>query len=772
MDERDNVAVPGGMDDWVVGKDGSASEVASTGAGLPWRWKEGNLTVTRTAAWSAPGCHLGCGVKVYTDADGHFVKLEGDEKNPFNQGRLCVRCLSFQQVLENPQRLLYPMKRARKDRGKDAWERITWDEAYNLICTKFSEIKEEYGPWSILFASGTGRDIANGMYRMAYSYGSPNIAYQQTGVACYGPRITATSIMMGNYCVPDCSMYFADRYDNPRWRAPGVIFIWGNNPLVSNADGNVGHWMIDCMKRGSKIVVVDPRLTWIASKADLFLQLRPGTDAALALAIINIMIENETYDHEFVENWTYGFDDLAAAAREYPVEKAEEITWVPADKIREAARMATECKPMTMQWGLALDQTRECISGSMALVALWALTGSIDVPGGMVTTHQPFGAEIWQPPAAETFLSEEVVQKRIGYYEYPLYKYSGCVVAQPDMLYDACITGNPYPIKAGWWQSTNPLSCCSQSPEDKAYKAIMNLDFNVVVDIFMTPTAMACAEVVLPVATWAEKTGMRSIWYYMQPINAAVNSGDIDVKSDLQINFELGKRWAPEKWPWDSVEEFFSDQMGSSGYNYEQLREVNWMYPQFEYNKYRTGKQRFDGLLGFNTPTGRLEFKSTLCEQWGFESVPSYHETDRGPLSTPEKMKEYPLILTTGARNWSYFHSEGRQIPRLRALRPDPLVEVNPKTAKTYGIANGDWVWVENEYGKILMKADITIAVPETVVNVDHAWWFPERDPENLYDTFKSNANQLVPPEYGSTGFGANCKSLICKIYRASEKGA
>ncbi len=759
------------MDDWVVGKDGSSAQVAATGKNLPWQWKEDGLTVTRSAAWSAPGCHLGCGVKVYTDENGNFVKLEGDEANPFNQGRLCIRCLSFDQVIEHPDRLVSPLIRKREDRGKDAWRKATWDEAFDLICTTFEKIKQEHGPEAILFASGTGRDIANGMYRMAYSFGSPNIAYQQTGVACYGPRITATSIMMGNYCVPDCSMYFADRYEDPRWQPPGVIFIWGNNPLVSNADGNFGHWMVDCMTRGSKTVVVDPRLTWVAAKADLFLRLRPGTDAALALAIINVMVSEGLYDKDFVEKWTYGFDDLVQVAANYPLDLAELITGVPAAKISQAAHMAWECKPMTMQWGLALDQTRECISGSMALVALWALTGDIDVPGGMVTTHQPFGAEIWQPPAAETFLDEEVVQKRIGYHEYPLYKYSGCVVAQPDMLYDACIISVPYPIKAGWWQSTNPLSCCSQSPEDKAYQAIMNLDFNVVVDIFMTPTAMACAEVVLPVATWAEKTGMRSIWYYMQPINPAVSTNGRDVKSDLQINFELGKRWAPDKWPWANVEEFFTDQMGSSGIDYEQLKTMNWMYPTFEYEKYKNGKQRFDGAPGFNTPTGRLEFKSTLCEQWGFESVPSYHETDRGPLSTPELMEEYPLILTTGARNWSYFHSEGRQIPRLRHLRPDPIIEINPADAERAGIQDGEWVVVENEYGKIRMKADVTIVVPAGVVNVDHAWWFPERDAEGFFETFASNANMLVPPEYGSTGFGANCKSLICKVYR-DAKGA
>ena len=132
-------------------------------------------------------------------------------------------------------------------------------------------------------------------------------------------------------------------------------------------------------------------------------------------------------------------------------------------------------------------------------------------------------------------------------------------------------------------------------------------------------------------------------------------------------------------------------------------------------------------------------------------------------------MKDYPLILTTGARTWPYFHSEGRQVPRLRALRPDPLVEVHPAAAARFGVVEGDWVWVENEYGRIAMKAHVTVAVPEAVVNVDHAWWFPERDPERLYDTFASNANQLVPPEFGSTGFGANCKSLVCRIRKVSE---
>ena len=236
-----------------------------------------------------PYCGAGCKLNLIVD-DGMVIGAEGLD-GVTNEGELCLKGLSGFDFINDTKiltpRILHPM--IRREKGGEL-ERVTWDEAYDLICDKFAEIKEEFGPWAVLFASGTGRDVANGMYRMAYSYGSPNIAYQQTGVACYGPRITATSIMMGNYCVPDCSMYFADRYDNPQWKPPGVIFVWGNTPLVSNADGNVGHWMVDCMKRGSRFVVVDPRITWIAAKADLFLRLRPGTDAALALALCNVII--------------------------------------------------------------------------------------------------------------------------------------------------------------------------------------------------------------------------------------------------------------------------------------------------------------------------------------------------------------------------------------------------------------------------------------------------------------------------------------------------
>lgn len=760
-----------GLENWAVGRDSSGVDIEASGADLPWRWQEGDLTVTRTCAWSAPGCHEGCGVKLYTDADGKFVKIEGDEENPYNQGRLCVRCLSFDQAINNPERLKYPMKRDPKDRGKDAWERISWDEAFDMIYEKFNGFKKDYGAESVLFVSGTGRDIATAMYRMSYAFGSPNICMFLSGIACYAPRMSATSVTIGNFVVPDCSMYFADRYDNPNWKVPGVIFVWGNNPLVSNADGNFGHWIIDCVRRGSKLVVVDPRLMWLSAKADLFLQIRPGTDAALALAMINIIIEEDLYDHEFVENWTYGVDELAELASDYPADKVAEITTIPAEKIYRAAHMSMECKPLAIQWGVALDQTRMAIPSSMALIGLMGLSGCIDVPGGMITTHQPFGAAVWMPPPVEEFLDPQVIERRIGKQEFPFYNYSGCVSAQPDRAYDALLTGEPYPVKGIWLQATNPLACTSQTPQKKALAALNCAEFIVHVDMYMTPTTMAVADVVLPVKTFAERNGCRSVWYYVQPINETVALADgMDVKSDVEINYELGKRWNPDVWPWDRVEGYFDHLVEACGIDFEQLREMNWIYPHFEYYKYKKGKQRMDNQLGFNTPSGRFELYSTLLASWGFDPLPQYEEPDMSPVSTPELMDEYPLILTTGPRTWPYFHSEGRQVPRLRALRPDPIMEIHPDSAARYGVEDGDWVLIENPYGKAKMKAEVSIAVPDGTISIDHAWWFPEAGPENLYDVFESNANELIPPDYGYGGFGANLKSLICKITRIDRE--
>jgi anaerobic selenocysteine-containing dehydrogenase len=260
----------------------------------PYRYEEDGLTVTRSVAWSGPGCHDGCGVLLYTNSEGRLVKCEGDPENPFTEGRLCMRCLAMPEVTHHPDRLLYPMKRDPKDRGKDIWERITWDEAYTLVFTRFKEIADTYGAETIFCAHGTGRDIAQYITRLCKTFGSPNDVFPLAGISCYLPRVVGCFAQIGSFVVADCSQQFADRYDNPEYRVPETMFIWGNYPLTSNSDGFFGHWVIDLMQRGMKIVMIDPRVTWLSSKATEHLRVRPGTDGALALGMLNVII-NEVW---------------------------------------------------------------------------------------------------------------------------------------------------------------------------------------------------------------------------------------------------------------------------------------------------------------------------------------------------------------------------------------------------------------------------------------------------------------------------------------------
>ncbi|SHN57861.1 molybdopterin-dependent oxidoreductase [Desulfitobacterium chlororespirans] len=730
----------------------------------PFKHQEGELTVTRGSAWSGPGCHLGCGVLLYTDKSGKLVKVEGDPENPYNDGRLCVRCLNINEVTNHKDRLLYPMKRDPKDRGQNKWERISWEEAYDLIVEKFNKIKEENGAESVIFTQGTGRDIAQWISRLAWSFGSPNYCYPLSGAACYLPRVAGMVATTGNYWVADASQQFIDRYDNPEYKVPETMFIWGNYPLTSNSDGFYGHWVIDLMKRGMKIVCIDPKITWLAARAEEHLRVRPGTDAALALGMLNVVINEELYDKDFIKEWTYGFDQLKERVQDYPVDKVAEITWVPAEKIRNAAHILAKSKPATMQWGLAVDMTKESLPASQAIAALFYITGNADVPGGVIVPPEllpysgGFGREL---------LSQEQAEKRIGLKDYPLLQY-GFQIAQPDAVQKALETGVPYKIHGAWYQTTNPVACIAAEPK-KWEEAVKKLDFVVFVDIFMTPSIMAVADVVLPAATFPERDGLRvgDGAQRGEVINKVTQIGEC--KSDMQINLELGKRFNPEAWPWEDVQDMFTHILKPTGFTFQELAEKAPAYMPFNYKRYEKGLLRQDGELGFNTATGKIELYSTFYEMAGLDPLPYFEEPSPGPGATPELLEEYPLVLTTGARIWSMFHSEHRQIERNRALRPDPEIEVNPETCTKMGIKDGDWVWVENQRGRAQRKVKATPVMDPRMVSCDHAWWRPEASPENLYDVYELNVNNLVPWIPGRSGFGSNFKTMLCKLYKVKD---
>jgi len=735
---------------------------------IPWRWEEGGLTVTRSTAWSGPGCHNGCGMLLYTNAEGKLVKVEADPDHPYNRGRMsCVRCLALPEVVYHPDRLQHPMKRVGA-RGENKWERISWDEAYDTIEQRLNKIKAEYGAESVLFSIGTARDQAPYVSRLAYSFGSPHWITMISGYACYLPRVAAGILTQGAYLEPDLAQLYSAGCDDPNWTVPECIIVWGCNPVVSNPDSSLGTWVVDCMKRGSKLIVVDPRLTWLAKKADVWLQIRPGTDTALALGMLDIIVKEGLYDKEFVEQWTFGFEQLSARVAEYPVERVSEITWIPKEKIEAAARLFGKSKPANIKWGVAVDMTRQSHAAAQAIQALWTITGNIDVPGGMFSAAPPFGV-IGMADWGTEYLSEEMLAKRFGVDKYPLYNF-GFKVGQPDMCLEQMETGVPYPIKAAWIQTTNFLACTSPDPK-RTQAAFEKLDFNVVVDLFMTPTAVALADIVLPATTFAERDGMRTFWQPIEIINKAIEPVG-DTRSDMQICMDLGKRFRSDMWPWDTVQDMFTEMLAPSGLTWEELREVAPPYPPYEYRKHEKGHARFDGGVGFNTPTGRIELYCAAYESWGIDPLPAFTEPDDSPVSSPDLYAEYPLVLTTGARSWSSFHSEHRQIPHLRALKPDPVVEIHPDAAAKYRVKDGDWVWLENQRGRARRKVVVTPIMDPRVVNTDHGWWLPETEgaAPNLYGIGDVNINNLVPwGAAGATGFGANYKSMLCKIYKVAE---
>lgn len=734
----------------------------------PYQFDEDGLHVTRGCAWSAPGCHLGCGILMYTDDEGRLVKVEGDPENPFNQGRLCVRCLDLPEVVYSPDRILHPLKRAREDRGKDKWEPIGWDEALDEIAGKILAAKEEFGPESVAFYSGTGRDIGQYITRLCWGFNSPNFVFLMSGQSCYSPRVAGCFSTSGSFWVGDYSQQFPDRYDNPDWKRPDLIVIWGNNPIVSNSDGLYGHWVVDCLKMGSRAIVVDPRMIWLASKAEHYLQIRPGTDGALALGIVNYLIENDLYDHEFVSLWCYGFEELAERAKEYPLDEVAKITDLPAEDIVAVARAIADSDAVTLQWGVAIDQIKETIPTAQAVLAIFEITGNIGKPG---TMQQPASILNYAAGWGSEFLVPEQEAKRIGQDEHPLIKmgFQECVTDD----YIKCLeTGKPYPIKVAWMQTTNPLACTGVDAK-RTLDAHMNIETIVYVDLFMTPTSMALADYFLPACTYAERNGLRvgDGAQRAETINKAIEPLG-ESRSDMQICLDIGKRISPEAWPWDTVEDMYSNILAETGHTFEEMQELAPGYPPFEYHMHEKGLLRADGNVGFDTATGRIELWCSMYNNLGLDPLPSYEEPVPSPLSTPELCEEYPLVLTTGARLWGMFHSEHRQIPRMRALHPEPLVYVNPKTAADFGVKDGDWVWVENHRGRCKRVVKETPIVNERTASTDHAWWHPEAPGEleaGLYDLWDLTVENLLPYDCGKTGFGANYKNTICKIYRVAE---
>jgi anaerobic selenocysteine-containing dehydrogenase len=691
-------------------------------------------------------CHGGCGVLVHL-RDGKVVKIVGDPDSPLSNGYTCSKGRATVEYLYHPDRLTFPLQRVGA-RGENRWERIGWDQALETIAERLLHYKAEYGPESVGVAVGTGRPYMFFALRFANAFGTPNfVSYSHN---CYLPRIMASMITCRGP-LPICDFYGFGGVQ------PKCVLVWGCNIAeTGSADGMCGVQVPLAQRAGAKMIVVDPRRTKTAAKADVWAQVRPGTDVALALGMLHVIVEEGLYDKEFVQQYTVGFERLVERVRQYPPDRVAEITWVPASTIVDMARLYATTKPACLLWGNGVDQSVNCFQTARALMILRGITGNIDVPGGDVFWEPPDGLFRSEPfLALENTLFDrvppEVRARALGV--------EGQIPLNPGVrhagFWDAALSGKPYPVKALVLVGTNPLLTGTDPLRGEA--ALKSLDFSVAIDLFMNPTAQL-ADIVLPAATWLEQddvADMHFIWC-VTARRKLVTIGEC--RDDKDIFIDLAKRMGmAEEFPWADSRGFCEFVLKDAGLTFEQFVEKGLLQGEMRYRKHETE--------GFPTPAGKFEIASSILEAFGHDALPDFIEPPESPYSVPEIAEEYPLIAITGCKIEPFFHSEHRQLASQRRKNPDPLVDIHPATAAALGVADGDWVWIESRRGRVRQRARVTPDIDPRVVSLQHAWWFPEREaPE--YGWKESSANLLLDPTPADSIWGSESrKGFLCKVY-------
>jgi len=653
------------------------------------------------------------------------VKIRGLGSHPLNKGRLCPKGANALDVIYSPDRLKRPLKRV-----NGYFEKISWDQAMDEIAAKMNNLKEAYGPQILgIFCGSIGvenLEMSTLVHLLRSGFGSPNFFSVES--ICYRMRIRARQMTFGRYPVeePDSNLYI----------------FWGHNP--DQSDFPLKFFLKKNLKNGAKLVVIDPKRIPLAHKADMYLRIRPGTDGALALAMMNVIISEDLHDKTFVEKYTYGFEKLVPHVQKYTPEWAEEITWIPAEDIRKLARLFATTKGASIFQGTCTqDQIANGTQNSRAFGVLQTITGNINVPGGWVMS----------PPPSFGNPGFTLGGDPIGSDAYPLFfdlwgrkEPYGVVTMVPESI--------PEKLKAFLVEGGNPLV---SMPDTNAFReAFQKLELLVVHDLFMTETAKL-AHYVLPACSHLEKWGIGYTYNVCHCLPYLILRKKCieplyESWSEWRYLTELGHRLGVgEKLPWKSEEEFVSFMLEPTGFSFDYLLNEK---PEGDFYKEKDYAIR-EGL--FSTPSGKIEIYSKALEDVGFDPLPSYLEPERGPVRGDKTfLEKYPLILSVGSRNLYYTHSQHRQVKALKKVYPEALTEIGPETARKFGIDDGDQVVVETNRGWVKMKARVDERVVEGVVLVPHGWGG------------EANGNLLTDVNCREPIMGyPDQKSLQCRIRRA-----
>jgi anaerobic selenocysteine-containing dehydrogenase len=659
-------------------------------------------------------------------------KLLGAERKSFlppDQRLVCPKLQVAPEIVYSPQRVLKPLIRKKGASGE--FQEATWDTALDLVAEKFLSYKETSGPESVAWLRGMAADwgapwdYAN---RLMNHFGSPNTI--GNGSVCHVARDMAHVYTYGAMTLP-------------LPKTSRCIVIWGKNDR--NTAPGAAEAIYHARQQGAKLIVIDPVLTPFAKMADLWLQIKPGHDGQLAMAMIHEIITQGLYDADFVRDHCLGFQELQAAAAAYPAELVGPDLWLDPAAIREAARLYATTKPACIIDGNGIDMQLQVFQITRAVCLLRALTGNLDRDGGDFIP-QPVPLKNIQAKESRPAGKPPITQA------YPLFNdfHETWGLHAQSCLVDAILDETPYPVRMLVVQSGNPV--VTMTDANRVRQAFAKLDFLVVIDLFRNQTARF-ADVILPAASCFEKTQLNRASMRNSPVVLQNQVIDClgDSWPDWKIVFELGRRLGlAHQFPWQSAEAAIDYQLVPSGLTVEVLRQ----HPEgrratpLEFAKYRTH--------GFATPSGKVEFFSPRLHQAGHLPVPFQDGKRDNPISFADTLGPDALIGISGARTNRFTHTQFHQIPSLLKGDVHATADLHPEEASRRHIVPGQMLTISTPRGQVRLPARITESVHPGVVRI--AWGWGDVNPD-------ANVNNLTDDDRRDPVTGTpSSRSFMCRI--------
>jgi len=677
------------------------------------------------------------------------VEVAPNPEHPYSKGAFCIKGIKgLTGVAYHEKRLLHPLRRT-GERGAGGWRRISWDEALDAMADGLAKARAQYGPPSLAGAvSNANCNRGVTVPLLLRSLGSPNVLINQDlcgGCRGVSSRVTGLDIVRGEDIDHAC-----------------CALVVGRNSYAANPV----EWIAlkNLKKRGGRIVVLDPKRTPAAEIADLWLRPRPGTDGAIGLAMIHVLIEEELYDREFVAQWCHGFDDLRERVARFTPALAERHTGVPAADIAAAARFYAD-GPSTFVSGHGIDAFSAGVQTFRAFHCLVTISGNVDRIGGNLRVQKPRGfrdfTQVVHDPAFR--LPRSIEERRIGADRFPLWSGSeGWQAAchNPSAI-EAILTGKPYPVRAMYISGVNPVITYPHTA--KTIAALSSLDFLVVASDMMTPTA-ALADIVLPKTIGLEEEDVKlspgaavTYTYPAVPPRGEARC-DLDIAIALLDRMEARHAVTKNLFRWRTQREFVEFLLGDSGIEIGELRERGFV--QFTPSVGNFAERPFP------TKSGKIELYSEQLAALGLDPLPDFI-VPTAEAAAPETRQEFPLLLITGDREKTYHHSRFREQDWAKKVSPDPRLLIHPQTAASLSLTDGQWIRVEtqNMRGSCRLKLKVTDATPAGVVSTGMGWWKPDshNTDRGAYD-ININAAIAYGGPWDAMSGSADTRGIRCRI--------